>query len=65
VKSISYEMICRLIRLFVTNVETSYLNADLCKFDSSQNEESRALSADFSKVEPTANLEHLIVKEFS
>jgi len=36
-------------RLFVTFVESSYLNTDVRTFESSQKEESRAQSADSSK----------------
>jgi len=35
--------------LLITPVEWSYLNTDMRKFETSQKEESRALSADFSK----------------
>jgi len=40
---------CWFIHYFVMFVETSYLNTDMCKFESSQKEESRAKSADSSK----------------
>jgi len=33
----------------ISPVESSYLNTDMCKFESSQKDESRAQSADFSK----------------
>jgi len=41
--------IAYLFKLF-TYVENSYLNADVCKFESSQKDESRAHSADTSNV---------------
>jgi len=34
--------------LFVSHVESSYLNTDMCKFEVLQDGESRAQSADFS-----------------
>jgi len=41
--------ICHWIHLFATVLETSYLNTDMCKFESSHEGESRALSADSAK----------------
>jgi len=46
-----------------TCVETSYLNTDMSKFESSQKGESRAHSADSSKA--YSNLKLLIVEEHS
>jgi len=49
VKSISYYNFA-IDSLLVLPVEWSYLNTDMRKFESSQNDESRAQSADSSKV---------------
>ena len=49
-KSIPIKIIRRWIHLFVTFVETSYLNTDICKFESSQKEEIRVMSADYLEV---------------
>jgi len=48
-----------LIRLFVTFVETSYLNTDKCWFESLHTDKSRARSAGSSK-DLAANREHLL-----
>jgi len=47
-KSISYYKFTDGYKLF-TCLETSYLNTDMSKFESSQQDESRAQSADSSK----------------
>jgi len=49
VKSISYEENLLIDSLLVSFVENTYLDIDMYKFESLQNDEKRAQSADFSK----------------
>jgi len=35
--------------MFISHMESSYLNTDMCRFESSQNDKSRAQSADSTK----------------
>jgi len=48
VKSISYERF-GIDSMHVSHVDSNDLNTDMCKFESSQKDESRSHSADFSK----------------
>jgi len=51
--------------LLISHVKNSHLNADMCQFESSQKDESRAHSADSSKLEASLEILFVLLRVFS